>query len=81
MKETVDNAARSVSVCDMSKPLDFITIVSPSGRQSSLSTGGRQDKGNLVVVGSLEHNAEFKPATGSDRDKLVRYLESLVFEK
>ena len=65
----------------MNTPLDFITIVSPCGRQSSLSTGGRQDKGNLVVVGGLNHNSEFKPASAADRNKLVKYLASLTFDK
>lgn len=77
----LDNGAQSVNVTDMNKPLDFITIVSPCGRQSSLSTGGRLDKGNLVVLGNLEHDSEFKPATAADRDKLVKYLAELVFEK
>jgi hypothetical protein len=61
------------------KPLDFIDIVSPCGRGSSLSIHGRQDKGNLVVVGNLPHNFEFKPSSANDRDKLVKWLNELTY--
>jgi hypothetical protein len=61
--------------------LEFITVISPSGHQSSLSIGGRQDKGFLVVVGGLPHNAEFKPASKADCKKLIKALSQMNTRK
>jgi len=63
------------------KPLDWITLKYSHGHQSSLGIYGRRDKGFLWVTGNIEHASQIEPASISDCDKLIGWLNEWKLRK
>ena len=59
--------------------LDFVTIQTPEGHQSTLAISERHGRW-IETIGVIPHCQMWRPATARDRDRLLQFFEELNYD-